>query len=74
MKSGLPSPSLAIYRHYDILNNIMIILDHGNMCVDTIFTIITMHCFPDIEDNLFFENGGPHLHTHNMHIILQHFK
>ena len=24
--------------------------------------------------SLIFDNGGPHLHTHNMHIILQHFK
>ena len=37
-----------------------------------IFMIIIMHSFPDIEDYLFFDNGGPHLH--NMHIILQHFK
>ena len=36
--------------------------------------IIIMHSFPDIEDYLFFDNGGPHLHTHNIHIILQHFK
>ena len=62
------------YSHYDILNDIMTILDHGNICVDTIFMIIIMHSFPDIEENLFFDNGGPHLHTHNMHIILQHFK
>ena len=48
--------------------------DHGNICVDTIFRIIIMHSFPDIEENMFFDNGGPHLHTHNMHIILQHFK
>ena len=46
----------------------MLILDHGNICVDTIFMIIIMHCFPDIEENLFFDNGGPHLHTRNMHI------
>ena len=26
--------------------------------------IIIMHSFPDIEENLFFDNGGPHLHTH----------
>ena len=62
------------YSHYDILSDIMTILDHGNICVDTIFMIIIMHSFPDIEENLFFDNGGPHLHTHNMHIILQHFK
>ena len=30
--------------------------------------IIIMHCLPDIEENLFFDNGGPHLHTRNMHI------
>ena len=46
----------------------MLILDHGNICVDTIFMIIIMHCFPDIEENLFFDNGGPHLHTRNVHI------
>ena len=75
-KSGLQSPSLDIYTylHYDILSDIMTILDHGNIRVDTIFMIIIVHSFPDIEENLFFENGGPHLHTHNMHIILQHFK
>ena len=37
-----------------------------------IFMIIIMHSFLDIEDYLFFYNGGPHLHEHNMHIILQH--
>ena len=58
------------YSPYDI----MTIIDHGNICVDTIFMIIIMHSFPDIEENLFFDNGGPHLHTHNMHIILQHLK
>ena len=63
-----------IYSHYDILSDIMLILDHGNICVDTIFMIIIMHSFPDIEENLFFDNGGPHLHTHSMHMILQHFK
>ena len=31
--------------------------------------IIIMHSFQNIEENLFFDNGGPHLHTHNMHII-----
>ena len=39
----------------------------GNICVDTIFMIIIMHSFPDIEENLFFDNGGTHLHTHNLH-------
>ena len=60
--------------HYDILSDIMLIVDHGNICLDTIFMIIIMHSFPDIEENLFFDNGGPHLHTHNMHMILQHFE
>ena len=46
----------------------MLILDHGNRCVDTIFMITIMHSFPYIEENLFFDNGGPHLHTHNMHM------
>ena len=46
----------------------MLIIDHGNICVDTIFKINIMHSFPDIEENLFFDNGGPQLHTHNMHI------
>ena len=66
-------PSL-IYSHYDILSDIMNIHDPGNICVDTISMIIIMHSFPDIEENLFFDNGGPHLHTHNMPIILQHVK
>ena len=39
------------HSHYDILSDIMLILDHGNICVDTIFMIIIMHCFPDIEEN-----------------------
>ena len=47
----------------------MIIIDHGNIWVDTIFMIVIMHSFPDIEENLFFDNGGPYLHTHNMHIV-----
>ena len=42
-----------IYSHYDILSDIMLILDHGNICVDTMFMIIIMHSFPDIEENLF---------------------
>ena len=66
---------IYIHSHYVILSDIMIILDHGNIiCVDTFFMIIIMHSFPDIEEKLFFDNGGPHLRTHNMHIILQHFK
>ena len=28
------------HAHYDILSDIMIILDHGNICVDTIFIIL----------------------------------
>ena len=36
--------------------------------------IIIMHSFPDIEENLFFDNGGTNLHIHNMHMILQHVK
>ena len=48
-----------IYSHYDILGDIMLILDHENICVDTIFMIIIMHSFPVIEENLFFDNGGP---------------
>ena len=67
----------------------MIILDHGNICVGANFMILScivfqimtklgfsiiMHSFPDIEENLFFDNDGPHLHKHNMHMILQHFK
>ena len=65
---------INIYSHYDILSDIILIIDHGNICVDTIFVISIMHNFPDIEDNLFFDNGGPDLHTHNMHMVLQHFK
>ena len=55
-----------MYIHYDILSDIMIILGHGNICIDTIFMIIILHRFTDIEENLFFDNGGPHLHTHNI--------
>ena len=43
----------------------MIILDHGNMCRHH-FHDITTHSFPDIEEISFFDNGGPHLHTHNI--------
>ncbi len=28
------------------------------------FYDIIMHSFPDIEEIMFFDNGGPHLHTH----------
>ena len=47
----------------------MIIIDHGNICVDTIFMIlcIIMHSFPDIEEIMFFDNGSLHLHTHNIY-------
>ena len=72
--SGRTCPRPPTRSHYDILSDIMRILDHGNIYVDTIFMIIIMHSFPNIEENLFFDNGGPHLHKHNMHIILQHFK
>ena len=65
---------IIIYSHYDILGDIMSIIDHENICVDTIFMIIIMHNFPVIEENVFFDNGGPHSHTHNMHMILQLFK
>ena len=41
--------STHIYSHYNILSDIVLILDHGNICVDTIFMIIIMHSFPDIE-------------------------
>ena len=30
---------------------IYIVLDPGNICIDTIFMIIIMHSFPDIEEN-----------------------
>ena len=33
------------HAHYDILSDIMIILDHGNMCVDTIFMILSCIVF-----------------------------
>ena len=61
------------YSHYDILSDIMIILDHGNICVDTIFMIIIMHSFPDIDEIMFFYNGCPHLHTHICIFKRQHF-
>ena len=33
------------HEHYDILSDIMIILDHGNICVDTIFMILSCIVF-----------------------------
>ena len=33
------------HAHYDILSDIMIILDHGNICVDTIFMILSCIVF-----------------------------
>ena len=52
--------------YYNILSNIMIILDRGNICVNTICHGIIMHSFPfpDIEEIRCFDDGGPHLHTH----------
>ena len=43
------------HPHYDILSDILIILDHGNICVDTIFMIIIIivHIFTDIEEMMF---------------------
>ena len=60
------------HAHYDILSDIMIILDHGNMCRHH-FHDIVMHNFPDIEEIRFFDNGGPNLHTHICIFIRQHF-
>ena len=57
--------------HYDILSDIMIILDHGNMCRHH-FNDIIMHSFPDIEEIRFFDNGGPNLYTH-ICIFIRHF-
>ena len=37
------------------------------------FHDIIMHSFPDIEEIRFFDNGGPNLHTHNMHIHKTNF-
>ena len=33
------------HAHYDILSDIMVILDHGNICVDTIFMILSCIVF-----------------------------
>ena len=45
-----------LYSHYDILSDIMIILDRGNiiMCRHHFHDII-MHSFPDIEEIRFFD-------------------
>ena len=37
------------------------------------FHDISMHSFPDIEEMRFFDNGGPNLRTHYMHIHKTHF-
>ena len=37
------------------------------------FHDISMHSFPDIDEIRFFNNGGPHLHTHICIFIRQHF-
>ena len=58
--------------YYNISSDSMIILDHGNICVDTNFMIIMMHSFPDIDEIRFSINGGPHLHTHICIFIRQH--
>ena len=33
----------------------------------------SMPSFPDIEEMMFFDNGGPNLHTHICIFIIQHF-
>ena len=35
--------------------------------------MIIMHSFPDIAEIRFFDNGGPHLHTHICIFIRKHF-
>ena len=60
------------HAHYDILSDIMIILDHGNMCRHHFHDII-MNNFPDIEEMRFIDNDGPNLHTHICIYIKQHF-
>ena len=37
------------------------------------FHDIIMHTFSDIDEIRFFDNGGPHLHTHICIFIRQHF-
>ena len=37
------------------------------------FFFIIMHNFSDIDEITFFDNGGPHLHTHICIFIRQHF-
>ena len=37
------------------------------------FHDIIMHNFPDIDEIRFFNNGGPHLHTHICIFIIPHF-
>ena len=59
--------------YHTVLNDSMIILDHGNICVDTNLMIIIMDNFSDIDEIRFFDNGGPRLHTHLCIFIRQHF-
>ena len=42
------------HAHYDILSDIMIILDHGNILCRHHFHDIIMHSFRDIEEMRFF--------------------
>ena len=37
------------------------------------FHDIIVHSFPDIEEMMFFDNGGPNLHTHICIFISQPF-
>ena len=58
--------------YYNIISDILIILDHGNMCRHQFHDII-MHNLSDIDEIKFFDNGGPHLHTQICIFIKQHF-
>ena len=40
----------------------MVILDHENMGVDTIFETLLVHSKKVIEENTIFDNGGTNLH------------
>ena len=55
---------MMIYSHYDILSDIMLIIDHENIICRHYFHDIIMNSFPDIEEIRFFYNCDPHLHTH----------
>ena len=35
-------PRTHTHAHYAILSDIVIIIDHGNICVDTIFMILSL--------------------------------